>query len=300
MRVVDACLFAGESKMLELRLRTLRGTVDRSVVVACTYTHQGVPLTDDERNEIVVAYMRAVSAARVGGTASFYWVIPSMVIDRGQGTYFYRPEDERGPAGSKWFQHIEKQHRDGIDLALVDLDLGPADVVLMSDVDEIPAPDAVHRVCEVLADQTKHKARPPWYTLAQRMHSGSMNWLHPQQPWFGTCATLYRDLRPQMHRDARTTIGTGRQFCEVIDQGGWHFSWFGTDDDRARKLSTFSHAELVGRYDPADGRRSGYHSNGEKLIRAESEASDSMDWPDPLREMETPDCWYDPIPPQLQ
>lgn len=282
MIVVDACLFAGEAAMLELRFLTLAGYVDRFIVVACTLTHQGQPI-DEERIE------RAFHESRdaTGAPARLFWIRPSRVLDRGQGVLLERAPDERGPAGSRFFQHIERQHRNGMAAAVLNANLDPSDIVLMSDVDEIPHPPAV---AEAVDDLT---ARRRWLCLAQRFHSGSLAYLHPQQPWWGTCIARADDVRPQAHRDARTTIGSANPACFWIPHGGWHFSWFGTDDERAEKLNTFSHAELLGRYDPGLGRLTGHHANGETLYHLTLAESEMLDWPAPLTGMfPWPEHWH--------
>lgn len=284
--IIDACLFAGEREMLELRFRTLQSVVGRFVVVACARTHQGQAV---DVEAVEAAFIAATDAVEV--PARLFWVRPSMILDRGQGVVYERPPEERGPVRTKWFQHIEKQHRNGMRNAVETLGPAPYDVVLMSDVDEIPHPVTVLEAAHHLRQTSS------WLVFAQRFHSGALNILHPQQPWWGTCAALWPKVRPQAHRDARTTIGAADQSVVVLDRGGWHFSWFGTDEERQTKLDSFSHAELRGTFDPADGRRSGYHSNGERLQYLTLEECEVLDWPSPLiGGFVAPSVWYQEAP----
>ena len=282
--ILDAFLFCGEQDICELRFRTLKDVVDKHIAVACSRTHQGQPL---DREPVEKAFLRAGEAA--GVRAILWWVEPSLTLVR-NGRTLERGVDERGPAGSIWFQHVERQHRDGVVDAVRSVTSHPGSVIMVSDVDEIPDPVVVTKLDGYFADKqsmSAHEVARPhepsdWLVFAQRMHSTYLDCLHPIQPWYGTCVSTLGDLRPQAHRDARTTIGTPQQSVTVIPDAGIHASWLGTDAERQRKLETFSHAELVGKFDPVDGRRNLYHANHEPLRKISLSESYEMFWPAPI------------------
>lgn len=284
--IVDACLFAGEREMLQLRLLTLGSLVSAYVVVACTVTHQGEPA---DVGMISGAFHEATAMARLTTPVELCWVEPSMVLER-RGCVHERAPEERGPAGSMWFQHIERQHRDGIRDAVGRFTDDPKTIVMMSDVDEIPDPGRVAELnyWGVAPEQLNERL-----VFQQRFHSTALDLLHPQQPWLGTCVARLAACEPQKHRDLRGTVDDPRPQVVPVGRGGWHFSWFGTDRDRARKLETFSHAELLGTFDPADGRRALYHANGERLRKLNLAETWALDWPVPLLngQMPLPECW---------
>jgi len=297
----DVCLFAGETDMLTLRLLTLKPVVDRFVVVACTRTHQAQPV---DKLPVEEAFLNATALSDT--RAVLRWVEPSMnrVKTRpnrySDGEHiveiYERSPDERGPAGTPWFQHIEKQHRDGVRPIVAEY-ANPHDVILVSDVDEIPDPQALVSGSPLYGALAKN----PWVTLGMRFHSTALDLLHPQQPWWGTCIARLVDLDPQAQRDARTTVWLDQPDCVAypnVDSGtpgtaGVHLSWFGTDEERQRKLETFSHAELAG-WDPAAARRRGEHANGEKLSRLTLEESYALWYPKPLVDgtFRIPDGWF--------
>lgn len=286
--IVDACLFAGEREMLELRMLTLGSLVDTYVVVACTTTHQGEPA---DVGLISGAFHEAKAMVRLPVPVELYWVEPSMILERA-GHLYERAPGERGPAGTRWFQHIERQHRDGIVDAVTSV-VGddPNTVVVMSDVDEIPTPESVARYHAWPMHEPETVTA--WLVHAQRFHSAALDLLHPIQPWWGTCAALLGACEPQAHRDARTRIGEADQRVHIVERGGWHFSWFGTDAERQRKLDTFSHAELRGRFDPRASRETHRHSNNELLRKLNLVETMALDWPAPLVEgrMPLPKYW---------
>lgn len=267
--------------MLELRQRTLADVVDLCMVVVCTRTHQDDPVDrGDVENDFVTA------GERSGMRARLFWVEPERVLER-NGRFFERPRGDRGGAGSRFYAFIERQHRDGMRAAVETVTNDPMTTCLQSDLDEIPTPEAVLLAARML------ETRPLWIAFAQRFHSTGLDLLHPQQPWFGSCGSRLADMEPQKIRDARTTIGTRDQEMVVIDNAGIHASWLGTDVEREKKLHSFSHFEVVGKWDPAEGRRTRRHANGEVLTPVSLSASYQMWWPKPLIDgtFEMPTSW---------
>jgi hypothetical protein len=254
--ILDVFLWAGERDMLELRLRTLNDEVDAFVAVTCTRTHQGQLVHD-------------LPPLPAGWNLTRYVCEPDM-----SGW----PEGERGGVGTRQYQKIERQHRDSMRQAAesVDHDHDYNVVVMCSDVDEIPTPEAVRALDELLP---RAGVGPlPGLVMEQRFHSTALDYLHPVQPWLGTCVQRMGDLEPQAMRDSRGMLADKGA---TIPHAGFHFSWLGTDEDRARKLDTFSHAEIAARgEDPAEWRRRSVHANGEQLMRCDFPGD--FDWPAPL------------------
>lgn len=279
--------------MLRLRLMTLAPVINRFVVVSASLTHQAQPM---DRRMVEDAFLEATDGLDV--RATLHWCEPVRTINR-HGTIYERAADERGPVGSMFFQSIERQHRDYVLEAVREVAAkeDPSRVVVMvSDVDEIPNPDALVKAVAMLAADPSSRI-----VLQQRFHSTALDLLHPQGVWFGTTVSTLVACRPQEHRDARTTIGTPQQSVTVIPSGGWHMSWLGTDSERQRKLETFSHAEKAG-WDPVQARRDRLHVNDEVLVPVSLAESWSMDWPAPLLTGKFPvpqgwlteDCWETP------
>jgi hypothetical protein len=297
--IVDAFLYAGETDMLELRVRTLGTIVDLFVPVICARTHQGDPVDLPAVHESIdVAVGRVADAGTVSefgdrrrrGLVShgfhFYatrWSIAPYVVNPEP-----IPDGSRGGAGSRWYQFIERQHRDGI-VRACDAAAVPADaVVCVSDVDEIPDPRAIAGLRGRVDDGD-------WFVLEQRFHSTALDLLHPQQPWLGTTVTCRAALEPQRMRDARGD----RDLTGQVSHGGWHLSWFGTDVERSRKLDSFSHAELRDLFDPAAARQHLVHANGEQLRHLHVGEIGRLDWPAPIVDgsFPVPDHWWICPPP---
>jgi hypothetical protein len=260
--IIDTFLVADEWKLAELRCRTLAPVVDQFVAVRCTKTHQGQP----------------ADLTRIPLDLLVEFPLCGYVFEPDMTGW---PEGERGGVGSRFYQKIEAQHRDSCRDAALTVTDDPDTIVMVSDVDELPHPDQVQGFAELSAGFARIGMRRGWFTFAQRMHSTALDYLHPVQPWYGTCATTLGELQPQAMRDARTTVDLADTDMGIVGLGGWHISWCGTDEERQRKLETFSHAEIAARgEDPADWRARGVHANGEQLVRCDFPGL--LDWPAPL------------------
>lgn len=282
--IIDSFLYAGERDMLELRLRTLAPVVDQFIAVVCTHSHQG---QQADSEQITTSFYRA--------RETYYDASPGTAS---VALHIFRPDmsgwpkGARGGAGTPEYQKIERQHRDSCLDAVRTVTDDPDTVVLVSDVDEIPMPEYVALIAKGwLQDGC------PWWTFGLRNHSTALDLLHPLQPWWGTTISRLSDCRPQEMRDARTTLndpptatilGVGGSLDRPV---GIHCSWFGTDEERQRKLETFSHAELA-HVDLAQQRRDGLHVNGEQLVRCEF-PDPSLWYPKPLLDgtFTIPESW---------
>ena len=242
--LIDAFLYNGERDMLDLRVAALRQHVDRMVAVCCDLTHQSDPnpIPDVPANvELLV-----VEAAPI-------------------------PEG-RGGNGTPYYQWIERQHRDGVR----QIKANGSDVVLVSDVDEIPDDRTLDAIaCAVPAGPV---------AVPMRMHGFALNYLYPST-WTGTTASTGALLAPQAHRNWRhklTKVGAGV-----------HLSWMGDIDEKRRKLNSFSHAELAD-LDLESCYSNGIHANGEVMkVLSRSEVL-SLDWPLDLACYSIPPSWWAP------
>ena len=104
------------------------------------------------------------------------------------------------------------------------------DVILVSDVDEIPRPDAIKtlRNCDFPKEVTLHtKMYYYGFQWAKRE-----DWAHPQ-------ATFYNNEKTVLPSDLRDSHGAD------LYNAGWHCSYcFSTVEEMVTKIKSFSHKEL--------------------------------------------------------
>ncbi|PHP64862.1 hypothetical protein CSC94_22000 [Zhengella mangrovi] len=222
-RLYDGFNFFNELDLLDLRLHELDPVVDCFIVCESTATYQGreKPLVFAENKERFAAFLPKIRHVVVDGRKDFR---------------------------SSWEREIHQ--REQIRTALSDA--GPGDVLLMSDIDEIPRAE---RVREVMAGGIGARdvycfeldwynffldlrLREKWSRLGPRMvrvsSLATINGLRgvyaPRHPgprdavrWVKACLRMKRLVRRRLVRD-----------------GGWHFSWLGGLAAVARKGSALS------------------------------------------------------------
>ncbi len=197
--ILDCFTFFNELDILELRLTLFDRVVDRFVVCEAPYTFRG------DRKPLVFAEHRERFAR---------WNdrIVHLVYDA-------------TPAANPW--HNEWGQRAHLTTALIGL--APDDLVLIGDVDELPAPE--HAASRPL----------PGRILAHRhvLAVGYVNRFTPV-PWLGTKAVAYGDLGTRTLNDVRS-LPAGES-VDVIESG-WHFSALGGAAVMSAKIRAYSHTE---------------------------------------------------------
>jgi beta-1,4-mannosyl-glycoprotein beta-1,4-N-acetylglucosaminyltransferase len=116
-----------------------------------------------------------------------------------------------------WFQRAQ--------LGQLLWDADPEDIVMISDVDEIPNSEVVQRLIDAGIDEP--------LTLQSRLYYHRVDLFDPSGPWSGTIIMPRRFLTEQM-----TAQEWRHRRCVLpqIPDGGWHFSWLGEADAIREKL----------------------------------------------------------------
>ena len=235
--IYDCFTFFNELDLLEIRLHELSPYVDRFVLVEATRTHQGnpKPLHFDENKQRYSAFLDKIT---------------HVVVD----TY---PEDRK----DSW--SYENHQREMITQGLQGC--RPGDVILISDLDEIPQGRYIKSKIE--SDTT--------YIFRQRMSYYFLNCVRSMDlradrsgkyRWTGTAMTSFESMQsPQQMRNLsilaqRVFDGspvsrlvwavnyTVRGFpvegkVKFVKSGGWHFSFIGGVDKIIQKLEAYAHGE---------------------------------------------------------
>lgn len=113
------------------------------------------------------------------------------------------------------------------------------DVILSSDLDEIPKPNVVDSLSHLLEDN------PTSYIVLQ--HSMYVNYLNnfDTNEWYGTRACKYSYLSDKEVSDLR--LATENRFAVggvIVEDAGWHFTSCGDVNFIRTKIESFSHTEL--------------------------------------------------------
>jgi beta-1,4-mannosyl-glycoprotein beta-1,4-N-acetylglucosaminyltransferase len=260
-QVIDAFMFNNELDILQMRLEELYDAVDRFVLVEAPKDHQ------DHDKPLWFADNRGRFAP---------WADKIVHVVAG-------PMPTMAEDNDPWAREHAQREFIGHGLAAID-GLSDQDVILQSDVDEIP---------RALYARNCRPGGKAW-SFAQRGHFFAVDWLYPY-PWFGTVAMTVGALgrlRPSTRfsymRDIRLT-------CENpphLQDAGWHFSWLGGPEAAMRKVGSFCHPEvedrIVNGLESDRFHRAGIHVDGAQM--APVEVND--EWPAFIRERRCPESWW--------
>lgn len=201
MRVFDGFTYNGESGMLALRIQELRNVVDIHIVVESTKTFSG-----DDRSIIYD---------------------PTIIPEGLRHKVVHVVVDDSPGDGDAWSR--EHHQRDAIRRGLPD-DVVAEDILLISDVDEIPNPKAVEWLRHESVLRGVWAFRMDFYYY-DTDHLKAQKWFHARAI-AASCPTPPSIIR-------RGAIDGG----VIPVHGGWHLSYFMTADQIADKIRSFSHQE---------------------------------------------------------
>ena len=215
MKIYDCCIYFDENLMLDMRFNILNEHVDKFVVVEATRDHSGNP---KKLNFDINSFKKFKEKI-------IYHVVEDIPREvknykKGWSPNFYR----------------ENFHRDSISKAIENCD--PEDLILISDADEIPNFDTIN------SSKIKKFA-----LLRQKNFYYKIN-LQSENEWLGTGICYKKYLKsPQWLRNKRfLRRGFLRRLffkTQIINDGGWHFSFLKTPEDIIKKMNAYGHGELA-------------------------------------------------------
>jgi len=216
--IVDSFIFFNEFDILEGRLEYLYDHVDYFVIVESNLTFSG--------NTKPLYFMNNMSRYKKYLDKVLYF---PFITDRRNYNYERKPAHDRDyNTGPHKCEHAQRNY------ILKALELFNNDAIIMiSDLDEIP-----HVSC---IDIAKHYFSNGWDRLVVQQDHFSYNFKQKQvAPWIGTSIStnkVAREETPQGLRNARHGFG-------IIDNGGWHLTYWGAIEDIQYKIDSFAHQEL--------------------------------------------------------
>jgi beta-1,4-mannosyl-glycoprotein beta-1,4-N-acetylglucosaminyltransferase len=208
--LVDGFTFFNELDMLEYRLTILDDIVDYFVLVEGTKTHAGHP-------KLMYYSMNKERFAKWNNK------IIHIVVDL--------------KSSKPW--HNERTQRRAIDQGFEQLNLKPDDIVMVSDLDEIPDPVAIKNYLndprpkkDVNLQQSGY-----YYTLEHSSGSGLSTKILPY--------TIYEEKYRYDCEFVRMWRAINFQEPQyIMPNAGWHFSYFGSIPFIQNKLNHFAHQDF--------------------------------------------------------
>ena len=197
--IIDAFCYNNEEDILDIRLNTLNDVVDWFILVESE-------LTQTLQKKPTHFASRSTEPDRF---AKFRHKILNVVI----------PAQEcPSNNGNLWaMENFQRNYiKRGVEhLKLLGVKVEPTDVVMISDVDEIPKPEVVKRVAEM--DGANCLA------FGMSFHAYYANLLSEGKGWVGTIMTKVETLEVIEPQDLRNV----KDSAPRIDNAGYHLSWLG-------------------------------------------------------------------------
>ena len=229
-KVFDVFLFFNELDILELRLKMLYEVVDFFVITESDFTFSGKPKSlifaknlkrfKKYLNKIIY---NPITLKDIEDLKDKDW--KDYITDFHKST----PHKSGGKAAKGLHTSLQREIRQR-DSAILGL-IGKAenkDLILLSDVDEIPNPNTIIKLLNKDLD-LPHYFNMKWY----------LYWVNNKvcNPWFGTVGFNFEvlkgkslDLLRYSSKDIKNVPG------EIIEEGGWHFSYLGGEEAIINKL----------------------------------------------------------------
>ena len=216
MAIYDCFQFFDEEHILDLRLNILNKFVDFFVIVESTTNHQGV-------------------TKKLNYNSNKFKKFNSKII-------YIVVDDTENSIKKKhlWGESLVEQHqRNAITRGLKNCH--DNDLIIMSDVDEIPN-----------LDQLKMFDKKNKYAVfEQKMFNYKINLINETEiNWHGSKLCLKKNFKsPQWLRDLKFKKYPFWRLdkpknLQIIQNGGWHFSYLQSPENIAKKIKSFSHGEF--------------------------------------------------------
>jgi len=219
MKIVDCFTFYNELDMLEFRLNELDDVVDFFVLVECTKTFT------NKDNELYFENNKS-------RFSKFLHKIIHIIV-----------KDNIPQTSNAW--DIEHYQRRCIDRGIRQLELTPDDMIIISDLDEIPDSNTlqylknnriINGIYNLKMDLYYYNLRCKYNTIweySKILNYGSYN----GDPQAIRCGS-----------NSKANIENG------IENGGWHFSYFGNVEFIKNKIRNFAHQDVNNSYVLNDAR----------------------------------------------
>ena len=217
MRLIDCCMYFDEDLMLDIRLNTLKDSVDKFVIAEATRDHSG---KEKKLN------------FNLNNFSKFKNKIKYLVIDN-------LPINVKSKKTNWEANHWRDQfQRNSLIKGFEDSNQN--DLIMISDIDEIPDPEKI----------SEFNVKNKYACFMQKNFQSKINLLNiSDKYWMGTKICQKKYLKsPQWLREIKTKKRPFWKFYkpkepQLILDGGWHFSFLKSPENIAKKIKAYSHQE---------------------------------------------------------
>jgi beta-1,4-mannosyl-glycoprotein beta-1,4-N-acetylglucosaminyltransferase len=224
--IIDCFMFYNELDLLTYRLHMLDKYVDWFVIVESTHTHAGRPKSlyyKDNQDKFT----------------QFHKKIIHIVVDdfphKNISQDYLDKVKSCGPNQKQW--QNERFQRNCITRGMDKLPLDEKDVIVVSDLDEIPRGTILKEIVN-----TNYVYTSKMIALEMDMYYYNLE-TKVKNPWYRARSFRYSDYK-QLQKQYTLSDLRGINDIHCIHNCGWHLSYFGTPEFIQNKLHNFSHQEI--------------------------------------------------------
>lgn len=213
MKLIDCFIFYNELEMLKYRLELLYNIVDYFIIVESKYTFTGIEkkLYYNENKELFKKY-------------------DDKIIHIIENTMPYMYPNINIKENQQWIN--ENYHRNSIIKGFEKISLKDDDIIIITDLDEIPDPETLEKILNNELNITIN-------CLEQDMYYYNLN-SKLMEKWYHPKIMCYKNYKEQTLTLSELRMG----FYSIIFNGGWHLSYFGDNKFIQNKIINFSHQEF--------------------------------------------------------
>jgi beta-1,4-mannosyl-glycoprotein beta-1,4-N-acetylglucosaminyltransferase len=245
MKTYDCFIFYNELDLLELRLNMLNDCVDYFVIVESAITFQGATkefLFEKNRSRFSKFEDKII-----------HLKVENYTIDFANLPYVSEPKNTDEVILNKIYKFIDECpyfdkktqfwwgndffQRECIWRAIAVADPKIGDLILLSDVDEIPDPSAVVQAKRrITADSLIYFQQHEFCYFLNYYHNSS---------WIGTCCFVFSEYAvPSLNAIRATAKSSKVSALQIINDSGWHFTSVGNIEAIRNKIRSWSHREF--------------------------------------------------------
>ena len=231
-KIIDCFTFFNELDLLKFRLAELYDKVDHFILIESTktFTGQVKPLYYSLNKDEFEKWNDKI----------IHVVVTDMPINLPQ----YKIDELVALTEIRNINWVREHHqRRSVVKGLNRLNLNFDDVIIMSDLDEIPDMDIVSNNIKFL-DMGPIVFEQDWYIW-------NLEWMKGMK-WRGSSMFLFsqfidnKDIFQHIRNLRWDEVDENKEFITV--DGGWHFSWFGSSEFIRKKMFSFAHTETATEY----------------------------------------------------